>query len=188
MNPLLSILIPTVPERAAQLAGLLAILGDDPRVEILSFSDNRRRTIGEKRDGLLRLARGEYVAFVDDDDSIAPDYFAEILPACAQGPDVVTFRQEATVNAAVSEIEFRLGQPNEPFNPGGLTRRNAWHVCAWRRALAICSHFPATNYGEDWSFAAPLCALPGLREVHIPKVLHFYRHSAETTLAPFVSK
>lgn len=153
-------------------------------VEHLIFCDNKRRTVGEKRDALLRMARGKYVAFVDDDDGVSDEYVNLILHAAEDDPDVITFEQRATVNGAQSVVQFKLGNPNGPFNPNGLTRRNAWHVCAWRRSLAVQSRFPASNYGEDWAFAAPLCALPDLREVHIPKVLHFYRHDAALTEAP----
>lgn len=187
-----SILTPAVPSRLnGNASGSLAALclelerqiGRLP-VEHLVFLDNKKRTVGEKREALLRMARGQYVAFVDDDDWISNHYVDRILAAADARPDVITFQQIATVNGSAGEIEFRLGHPNEPFQSGGLTRRNAWHVCAWRRHLAIQSHFPASNYGEDWSFAAPLCALPGLQEAHIPDVLHYYRHDAKTTEAP----
>jgi len=184
---ILSILTPAVPSRMAQLGNLcdeLARQIGGLAVEHLTLLDNKRRTVGEKRDALLRAARGAYVAFVDDDDWIAPDYVAELLKAAKEGPDVITFRQQATVNDDMAEVEFRLGSPNEPFQPGIWIKRNAWHVCAWRRTLAIQSRFPANSFGEDWAFAAPLCAIPGLREVHISKLLHYYRHSSETTEAP----
>ncbi len=187
MSLLLSILTPAVPKRMLKLAELCEELqrqiGVFP-VEHLALLDNKKRTVGEKRDALLRAARGKYVAFVDDDDWVSPNYVAEIMGAVASDPDVITFRQVAKVNGAESVIEFRLGHPNEPFTPNGITKRNAWHVCAWRRSLAICSSFPSSNYGEDWAFAARLCALPGLREEHVPKALHLYNHSSETTEAP----
>lgn len=187
MKPILSILTPGVPSRWHQIEALHAELarqiGDRP-VEHLILVDNKRRTVGEKRDALLRAADGAYVAFVDDDDAITPGYVSALLEAAKQSPDVITFRQLAVVNGASGEIEFKLGNPNEGFKPGGITKRNAWHVCAWRRTLAVMSRFPVSNYGEDWAFAAPLCALPGLREVHIPAVLHEYHHSASTTEAP----
>ena len=187
MKPLLSILTPGVPSRWPQIEALHSELarqiGDLP-VEHLILVDNKRRTVGEKRDALLRAAGGGYVAFCDDDDAVTPEYVAALLAAIRQGPDVVTFRQLAVVNGVSGEIEFRLGNPNEGFKPGGVTKRNAWHVCAWRRTLAVLSRFPPTNYGEDWAFAAPLCGLAGLREVHIPAVLHEYHHSAATTEAP----
>ena len=144
------------------------------------------RTI-EKRDALLRAARGRYVAFVDDDDAIYPDYARRIVEAAqASTPDVITFLQECFINGVRGVAEFGLGNPNEPFIPNavGVFKRNAWHICAWRRSLAIQSHFPATNYGEDWAFAARLCATPGLVSSHIPEILHVYRHSIHTTEAP----
>jgi len=160
-----------------------AQIGDLP-VEHLMFVDNKKRTVGEKRDALLVAARGKYVAFVDDDDVVSDDYVSEIVKAAESNPDVITFLQGCSVDGQQGDIEFRLGNPNEPFIPGGTAKRNAWHVCAWRRKLAILSHFPASNYGEDWAFAEKLCKLPNLREVHINKVLHFYRHSSATTEAP----
>ncbi len=183
----LSILTPAVPSRMEQLAKLCRWLGDQIGtlpVEHLCLLDNKRRTVGEKRDALLRAARGKYVAFVDDDDDVAGDYIFELMQTAQSDPHVITFQQEATVDFQTALVEFRLGNPNEPFVPGTVVKRNAWHVCAWRRSLAIQSHFPPTSYGEDWAFAAPLCALPNLREVHIPRVLHFYRHSSATTEAP----
>lgn len=194
---ILSILTPAVPsrlERLGELCRQLAVqIGSQP-VEHLVLLDNKRRTVGEKRDALLRSARGQYVAFVDDDDWVSDDYVDRILEAVRNGdspPDVITFLQQATVNGATGTIEFRLGHPNESFTPSlhhsitpTFIKRNAWHVCAWRRSLAILSHFPATNYGEDWAWAAPLCRLPNLREVHIPAILHHYQHDARTTEAP----
>ncbi len=186
---ILSILTPAVPSRFEQLQKLSKFLESQigtRQVEHLILMDNKRRTVGEKRDALLRAARGRYVAFVDDDDWVSADYVSMLVAAASTEPypHVITFRQRATVNDQEGDIIFRLGNPNEPFNPAGTTLRNAWHVCAWSRSLAIQSSFPASNYGEDWAFAAPLCALDKLQEVHISKTLHFYRHSDKTTEAP----
>ena len=182
---ILSILTPTIPSRWAQVKTLsdelAAQIGDHP-VEHLVLFDNKRRSVGRKRDDLLRLARGHRVAFVDDDDWIAPCYIAELLKAPAEA-DVVTFLQEATINGQIGLIEFGLGNPNEPFKPRSLSKRNAWHVCAWRRTLAVLSYFPDNNYGEDWEFASKLCGLSGLKAHHIPKVLHYSRHDTKTSEA-----
>jgi glycosyltransferase involved in cell wall biosynthesis len=179
MNPLLSILTPAIPERLEQVRALSAEIenqiGTRP-VEHLVLMDNRRRSIGLKRDALLRAAGGDFVAFVDDDDWVSIHYIQELLHFCKKATaDVITFRQEATIDGALGTIEFRLGNPNQYFAPGVTRKRNAWHVCAWSRRLAIQSSFPDSNYGEDWAYAAKLCALPGLRESHIPKVLHYYK-------------
>lgn len=195
---ILSILTPAVPSRFSQAENLAkniaTQIGERP-VEHLIFLDNKRRTVGEKRDTLLRSARGRYVAFVDDDDWISEDYVTLIMEATRSDADVITFRQQADVNNQRAIIEFGLGNENEAFGgrssatPGSqefappIIRRNAWHICAWRRTLAIQSHFPCINYGEDWAFAEPLCKIAETSQ-HIPKVLHYYRHSSETTEAP----
>jgi hypothetical protein len=166
-------------------AKINAQTGDKP-VEHLVLIDNKRRTVGEKRDALLRASQGDYVAFVDDDDDISHDYVEEILKAAQRQPDVITFMQKASVNGSVANVEFRLGNKNEAFAPGITIKRNAWHVCAWRRTLAIQSHFPPINYGEDWAFAAPLCEF-AKSEIHIDRILHFYKHSSNGTQAPVPS-
>lgn len=186
-RPILSILTPAVPSRWRQLEWLCdkiqRQIGNLP-VEHLVLLDNKRRTVGEKRDALLRAARGQYIAFVDDDDDISEDYVKEILGSRASLPDVITFLQKATVNGQSAIVEFKLGNANEAFTHSALRiKRNAWHVCAWRRELAIGSAFPATSYGEDWAFAAPLCAIAET-SAHIDKILHFYRHDAAKTEAP----
>lgn len=194
MTPLLSILTPSIPERADRLAALTANLrrqieGTDPvvcdnlPVEHIILIDNCRRSVGRKRDDLLRVARGDYVAYVDDDDSVSDDYVNKILKAIREKPDVVTFLQRAMIEGQPGIVELKLGNPNEKFNPHGVTRRNAWHVCAWRRALAVSSWFPDVNYGEDWAYAEKLCALPDLKEIHIPSELHFYTYDSKVSRA-----
>ena len=188
----LSILTPAVPSRIKQLDWLcdkISRLIRDSPVEHLVFLDNKKRSVGLKRDTLLRMARGKYVAFVDDDDDVSDDYVASILGAADKDVDVITFLQEASIDGQRGVVEFKLGNPNESFQGYecgvnvGITKRNAWHVCAWRRTLAILSKFPDSNYGEDWQFAGPLCQI-AKTEIHIPEILHYYRHNSKTTEAP----
>jgi glycosyltransferase involved in cell wall biosynthesis len=186
MKPLLSILTPTISGRESQLAALTekiqAQIGDAP-VEHLTFSDNRTRSIGAKRQSLVDIARGKYVAFVDDDDDICDDYVSSLLPATETGADVITFRQHAVYNGLESEVVFGINNKDEPFNPGGITIRAPWHVCAWRKdAISMCL-FGDWNYFEDtvWCIQARQRIKTGH---HIDKVLHIYRHDAATTASP----
>lgn len=186
--PRLSILIPTVPQRSHQLSGLIARLqslsGDSPDVEILAFSDNRRRTVGAKRQALLDLARGRYVAFVDDDDEVADCYFSELLPRCAADASVITFEQIASIDGVAGRIIFDANcRSDEPWRPNGVARRRPWHVCAWRSDFARLGVFTEINYGEDAAWVAQVAPF-AKSYLHIPKVLHYYRHSSDSTLAP----
>jgi len=190
---LLSILTASIPERADKLemltAKITAQIGDLP-VEHLVFLDNRKRTIGAKRDALLRIARGTFIAYVDDDDTVSPDYVASLIEAIktTASPidlvDVITFAQFARVDEAAAKIVFGLRQENQPFIPDTEVLRAAWHVCAWRRSVAILSHFPESNYGEDWAFAEPLNRI-ARASIHLDKVLHYYRFNSATTAAPY---
>ncbi len=49
----------------------------ETELEIYS-NDNVNISIGEKRNLLLDVAKGKYIAFIDDDDSITEHYFKEI--------------------------------------------------------------------------------------------------------------
>ena len=186
MTPILSILTPSVPSRLDRLQRLIdevqRQVGDLP-VEHLVLIDNKRRTIGEKRQALLDIAIGDYVAFVDDDDWIRPQYVQRILEASASNPSVITFRQLATFDGVAGEIIFGLGCANEEWAAGEARKRAAWHVCAWHRGLARQSTFPAINYGEDWAWAEPLNRKFTSDEVHVPLVLHEYHFRTNVTEA-----
>lgn len=184
MTPLLSILTPSVPSRLGLVSKLAFIFGDNPKVEHLIFTDNKRRPVGAKRQALLDISRGKYVAFVDDDDSVSEDYLTELLLRCESGADVITFEQDATINGETGRIIFDATcRIDEPWKAGGTARRRPWHVCAWRREVAIQGVFTEVNYGEDAAWVNQVAPL-AKNHLHIPKVIHYYRHSSETTEAP----
>jgi hypothetical protein len=183
---ILSILTPTIPGREKQLQALQRRIEKQiggHAVEHLILSDNRKRSIGAKRQALLDIARGQYIAFVDDDDDIADSYVEELVNAAASNADVITFLQGATYNGQQSVVDFQLGQCDWPFEPGGLTNRDAWHVNAWRRSRVAHCQFGESNYGEDLTWCQQARRMAETT-VHIPKILHFYRHDAAITAAP----
>jgi glycosyltransferase involved in cell wall biosynthesis len=190
MNPILSILTPTIPGRESQLAKLQTSieaqnskLKSSARIEHLILCDNRARSIGAKRQALADIARGQYIAFVDDDDNVSDDYVAGLLEAAQTGADVITFRQRAIYNGLESEVHFGARNQDGPFNPGEVTLRAPWHVCAWRRDVVAGCLFGESNYGEDLTWCQQ--ARKRIRTAHhIDKVLHTYRHDAATTAAP----
>src|SRR4051812_17824915 len=88
----LSILIPTLPSRRDYLNRLMDVLTPQlsAAVEVLTDSDPDAST-GAKRNRLVARSAATYVAHVDDDDLVAPDYCRRILAAIESRPDVVTF-------------------------------------------------------------------------------------------------
>jgi len=183
----LSILTATIRGREAQLSALQdkiqSQIKEPGTVEHLVFCDNRTRCIGAKRQSLLDIARGEYIAFLDDDDDIEPDYVASLLGVIERSPDVITFEQNSHYNGAFSKVVFGLNNPDMPFQPDGITLRAPWHVCAWKRELVKSCQFGEINYGEDIIWARQ--ARRRIKtSIHIPKVLCTYRHDARLTASP----
>ena len=131
----------------------------------------------------MDIARGDFFAFCDDDDQISDDYVASILAGIETGADVITFRQRAIYNGLESEVHFGINNQDGAFNPGGITLRAPWHVCAWKREKVDGCLFSESNYGEDkiWCMQARQRIKTGF---HIDVVLHAYRHDRNTTAAP----
>lgn len=186
-KPILSILIPSIPERLDKLKyviafyeSMIAKYGID--AEILSFTDNKKRSIGRKRTDLLRLAQGEYVVMSDEDDRLTRRYFENIVSAIDTKSDVITYSQFARINDDFTFVDFRLRGENEYQNNIGVTKRPAWHCCTWKRDVVKDIEFSDTNYGEDdaWQREANRLAVT---EHHIPEVCHIYEHDSHLTAA-----
>lgn len=210
---LFSVLIPSVPRRISKLAALFEKLqaqAKDEPVEILSLLDNKKRSVGLKREALVQSAQGSYLAFVDDDDDVADDYISKIVGAVKEikalpgasdvmWPDVIVFKQHCTfVNAkAISCLEI----DGPPFTihhsihnamqavhqyPDGTWKditRKPWHHNAWRSALAKKFHFPDKMFGEDGEWCEQMW--PEIRfqyEIDGPP-LHYYHWNGKTTEA-----
>jgi cellulose synthase/poly-beta-1,6-N-acetylglucosamine synthase-like glycosyltransferase len=154
----LSILIPSLEERRKTLEQLKTELANQigkRNVEVLSLSDNRQMSIGQKRNMLLTQSTGEYVSFVDDDDMVSPDYIEKVLNALTKNPDC---------SSLTGEIVFSDGY-SRPFihslrydrwvddHEGKVYYRPPNHLNAVRRSIAVQVGFPPWNSGEDRSFS-----------------------------------
>jgi glycosyltransferase involved in cell wall biosynthesis len=188
MNPVLSVLIPSVPSRREMAWKLFdkiseQALDDDENVEVLLLLDNKTRSIGKKREALVQISKGDYVAFVDDDDDVAPDYVKELtIEAFLPGADVVVFPTTCTLNDGPTvTVEHDISYPNEQYSPAGF-RRSAWQMHAWRGDLARATPFPDLNFGEDWPWCEAM--LKHVKtQAKIDQVLYHYRYSDMITEA-----
>ena len=92
----LSILIPSIPSRFKRFERLFERINDqasksDMVVEVLGLFDNKKRSIGHKRDALVQMSNGEYVCFCDDDDDVSLDYVINLLEGIKHPPDVPSY-------------------------------------------------------------------------------------------------
>ena len=154
----LSILIPSLNERKNSFDVLKADIADqvgNRQVEILSLCDDGQLSIGQKRNMLLVQSTGEYVTFVDDDDTVSPDYVEKILKALSPNPDCCSL---------TGEIVFSDGY-SRPFihslrydrwvddHEGKVYYRPPNHLNTVRRSIALQVKFPPLNNGEDRAFS-----------------------------------
>ena len=132
----LAILIPSVYERKEKLSILTEELlrqTTNHNVIVISLCDNRKITIGEKRQKLLDMCEAKYFAFVDDDDWISEDYIESLVDGISQDSDVVTFNQQAEINGEIFKVSFHLkSAAAELSNDEEYNQRPAWHCCAWK--------------------------------------------------------
>ncbi len=173
----LSILIPSIPsrfKRALKLYKQISAMCEGKDIEILMLTDNKQRTIGEKREALKNISNGKYFMFVDDDDSLLS--VEKLYEASEKDVDVITFRQRSFNNDGSSYIvTFGLGNPIEhnTVNENYIDcKRPPYHVCAWHQRFKKI-HYPAINYAEDAVWVKK--ALRHARAEHfIDEVIHSY--------------
>jgi len=174
----LSILILTIPAREHVLAQLLHRLRpqiEGKPVEVL-LNRHPTKTIGRKRNALLRAAKGDYVVFIDDDDQVSPSYVDRILEAVETSPDCVGISGTMFSNGK-NERKWHISMEHKAWHEkNGVYYRGPNHISPVKRDIALQVMFPEINHGEDAEFSRRI--LPLLKtEVKIPGVLYVYRYS-----------
>ena len=193
-----SILMLSIPERIESMTAAVKhlqeqadALGQGKAVEILVLLDNRSKSISEKRNDLLQMARGKYIAFLDDDDAVSKDYMSKILTAIDQNDvDCISFNQWCSLDGEPMNVEFGIGNPHGQLwrdEDGflGDIKRPPYHMCLWRRDIAITEQFNPV-YGANGQSSEDIDWLMRLypkiqTEHHIPDALHGYIYNSKTT-------
>ena len=154
-------------------------LGND--VEVLYLMDDGTMSVGRKRNILLSIARGDYFAFIDDDDMVAPDYLKWLLTAIdSTKADVIVFRQDC-IHADTGEVEHcEYGLGYEYTKTGDQWRGKPAHTMAWRTDVVQDVEFPDGSFGEDIGFVKLACE-KAKTEYRIDKTLYTYRFNPLTS-------
>jgi len=192
---ILSILIPSIPERSHLLNKLVHNLHEQRNklaqehptvggIQIL-VDDSKKfleggKSVGQKRNDLVQQATGDYLCFLDDDDEIPFNYVETLVRAMAHGADIITFNSLFKCDTYWSLIDMSLRNNNEEATPNGVTYRNAWHICPMRSELAKKHQFSNINNAEDWDWMQRV--LGGIfTEYKLNMILHQYNHFANVS-------
>lgn len=181
-----SILVSTIPRRINTyfpilINKLLYQIGDRSDVEVLGFFDNKKRSVGSKRNELLKLAQGEYLTFIDDDDDIPDDYIASIMACLQDNPmaDCVVFDCITTINddptqETYSQYSIRYDYVQWRDGNGKLQwRGKPAHTMVWKSEIAKKYSYVNVNYGEDVDWVKRACT-EIKNEIRIDKTLYLY--------------
>lgn len=170
--PLYSVLICTLAKRAESLARLMAQLEaqkaalEPGLVEIITDPAPPPVTIGEKRNRLLTAARGDFVAFVDDDDAVADDYLARIVGAIRADPtiDCVGIEGVMTRDGINPKRFVHTIKCGAWYEEDGVYFRCCNHWNPVRREHALRARFPLISWGEDQAYSYALRDLGVLKK------------------------
>jgi glycosyltransferase involved in cell wall biosynthesis len=181
----LSILICTLESRSHYLKRLLSILDvqKTEEVEILTNLDNGEKSIGWKRNELLKSSKGEYICFIDDDDTVSDNYISSILECIEKSPDAIGLELVYYKNRAIHGIAYHsiknMGWWEEDiihprYNMAYYRFIN--HLNSVKRELAIQCIFPDENAGEDLNYSEQLVSLLK-KEEYITGPIYHYHHN-----------
>lgn len=179
-----SILICTLEERKKQfnfiykkLENQIKALNLKNEIEILYMRDNREMRLGEKRNELIRRAKGRYVNFIDDDDDVHDDYIKMIYNNLAKNPDCVSLKGIVTFNGNNPKYFIHSLKYTDYFERDNIYYRPPNHLNTMKRSIASRFLFPGINYGEDNNWAYQVLnerAIKTEAEVNIP--YYFYQY------------
>jgi 23S rRNA U2552 (ribose-2'-O)-methylase RlmE/FtsJ len=147
-------------------------------VEVLILSDNANRPVGTKRNDLLKLAKGKYVSFVDDDDRISNDYVDSILKEIYEWEsDVIVFDAEITFDGYNPKL-VKYGREYDYCEKPEAYYRHPNHLMVHKKEN-ITEYFKDIKTGEDDEWA--LRMLPRIvTQSRINKILYYYDFNTST--------
>jgi len=188
----LSILICSLKARSLQLNKLLLHLNKQQKgrehIEVITSVDDGEMKIGAKRNKLLGLAGGEYIAFIDDDDWVADNYIDLILEAIETEPDCVGINLTYTLNGknpetAIHSLKYKEWVTRK-VGTKNFYERTPNHLNPVKKEIALRAKFPEEDHGEDHVYSNELRHILQ-NEVMIEAPIYFYRCKGETKVISF---
>jgi hypothetical protein len=125
----------------------------------------------------LYIASGEYVCFVDDDDTVTSNYISKILEGISSNPDVFCFnvmRKRTYPDGRTEEkLMIHAKEHGKNHSAKGIMYMLPNHLSVFKRDLAIREAFTHINLAEDHKWADKMLFHINT-EVKSDEVLYYY--------------
>jgi GT2 family glycosyltransferase len=188
----LSILVPSVAERRDtfipksldMLYGQLESLPEEIQnyVEIIYLIDNKKMMLGDKRNIMIDISKGDYIVFVDCDDRIESDYIKTLYEATKSNCDSIVFQASVSLNGDTPKLCYYSKDNKKDYNTANSYYRIPNHICCIKKEVSKKVSFPSLKMGEDAGYSKML--ISHLRtEFVIDRVLYHYDYNEMTTVA-----
>lgn len=152
-------------------------------VEVLVLYDNKKRTVGEKRNNLLDMAKGKYSVFIDDDDMISDDYLSSILSVLDYNSlvECVAWKVACTIDNGVEIIcEYDFCNQHGVFITQTLWKGKPTHTHVYLTSISKEVRYKDISMGEDADWINRVASK--VKNLHkIDKVLYYYKFNSNTT-------
>lgn len=177
---MIAILIAHLPERVKLLARVLSQLdeqrtGKDVRVFIDS---SRELTTGQKRNRLLAKAESvgaAYVAFVDDDDLIGPNYIKLSLECEAYGMDCMELWGQYWENGKQLMPFHHSIKYDRWFQDNKAYYRNPNHISLLKMSAIKGIQYKSLTIGEDGNYSIDLQKAGVLKTMYpVSEIIYYY--------------
>lgn len=189
MQPILSILIPSVTGRESQLKRLMSYIDwqlsfiDGSPVQVITEVDNKEMTIGAKRNLLLSKAKGIYSWMIDDDDWLSDTAIQEILDAATDGADCIGFKElcimdNKTIKTSDFSRKYARWNANAKKQTGFDHLRSPFCKTPIKTEIAKKVAYQDVRYQEDEIYSNAI--LKHIRtETYIDSFIYIYRYKYE---------
>lgn len=149
-------------------------------VEIIVYTDSKQISIGTKRNRLVKFSIGRYISFIDDDDTVEPDYIPLILEKINLSPDCVVFDAMRYVNG-IRDKQVKYGvEYTKDFHDSKYYYRLPNHLMVFKKEIVLPVAYKDISFGEDSDFAQRVRRYI-LRQERIDKVLYHYLFTQQST-------
>lgn len=151
----------------------------DHRVVVIH---QKNQGISETRNRGIESAHGQYLAFVDSDDAIAPNYIEELVKACKGYDADIVICDYLVIRNDFAFLPYRVDAPTIIESNDDLLRKNSLaeirYIVPWcklyRRTLFEGLRYPAGRIHED-EFLTWRIFLKARVVICIEQALYYYR-------------